>query len=279
MLARPAWRMVSTAGLVLLGLTGCSGKPIEPEQQREPFFVVEVQPPDGTVDVAVDAVLQIRFCRAVKPDTVHAATVRLVREETGAAVAGHLGFSGQDTLVTFTPEAGPLTPGAAYRLIIGSAIQAADGEALDQARSRVPLPSRFATRAEPDNEPPVFSDTWRSAEPLGPGEVRLRWAPARDPQDRTPPGELTYAVYLGRPPAPVDLQVPWSLVANGATETVVRGLEPLTEYAFVVRARDRAGNEDHNEHEVRATTLGEPVPVALTLLFTGGVGGKVEPCG
>jgi hypothetical protein len=101
-----------------------------------------------------------------------------------------------------------------------------------------------------DSEAPSFAGATK-AEPATAAAVRLSWKSASD--DLTPDEALTYVVYFGTKSGEVDLEAPFAVSAPGDSSMVVSGL-PLadTEYFFVVRARDAAGNMDDNEIEVSA---------------------------
>ncbi len=104
--------------------------------------------------------------------------------------------------------------------------------------------SRSATTQE-DTEPPEFVGA-DSAEPDEAAAVKLTWKPATDALSSA--GAMIYVVYMGTTADDVDLEVPVAVSRPGATSIVVDKLPaPDTEYFFLVRARDAAGNFDDNE--------------------------------
>jgi mono/diheme cytochrome c family protein len=108
----------------------------------------------------------------------------------------------------------------------------------------------------PDTTPPRFSGV-RLAEPVSTTEIDLFWDGASD--DETSAAEITYNVYRGAAPGAEDFAQP-AATLRGATTVRVSGLDPDTEYCFVVRARDEAENEDTNTAEVCASTPAVVVP-------------------
>ncbi len=101
-----------------------------------------------------------------------------------------------------------------------------------------------------DTKAPTFAGATKAA-PAGAAEVKLSWAAAKD--NLTPAEAIQYIVYFGLAGGAVDLETPFAVSAPGAKSIVVKGL-PLadTEYYFIVRALDAAGNQDDNIIEVSA---------------------------
>ncbi len=109
-----------------------------------------------------------------------------------------------------------------------------------------------------DDEPPRFAGATK-AEPAGAAEVKLSWARAKD--DLTPPEAIQYVVYFGLDSKSVDLEAPFAVSAPGARSIVVKRLPlPDTEYFFVVRALDAAGNQDSNDIQVSAKSGPDTTP-------------------
>jgi hypothetical protein len=107
------------------------------------------------------------------------------------------------------------------------------------------------TAPERDITPPAFVGA-RTATPLSQA-VRLTWDAATD--QVTPAASLVYIVYQAEQAGAQDFTAPVLETAAGTTQATVTGLGLDTEYFFVVRARDAAGNIDANTAEVSATTL------------------------
>jgi hypothetical protein len=90
--------------------------------------------------------------------------------------------------------------------------------------------------------------------PQRPGETtpfRLSWQPAND--NITPSSEIVYEVYLATTPGGENFSIPTWTTAAGATSFETPGLASHGSFYFVVRARDSAGNEDHNTTEVHGS--------------------------
>jgi hypothetical protein len=87
--------------------------------------------------------------------------------------------------------------------------------------------------------------------PQRPGETtpyNLSWQPASD--DTTPASGIVYDIYYTTRAGGEDFAQPtWTTLA-GATSFRTPGLPAHGSAYFVVRARDAAGNEDRNSHEV-----------------------------
>jgi hypothetical protein len=105
-----------------------------------------------------------------------------------------------------------------------------------------------------DTTPPVFAGL-KSAFQCFPGPMRpdgqrpvgLSWRAASD--DVTPSSEIRYDIYMASTPGGEDFSRPnWT--TRGNTSFTTPSLPPGR--YFVVRARDQAGNEDHNTVERRA---------------------------
>lgn len=110
-----------------------------------------------------------------------------------------------------------------------------------------------------DQSPPTFNGA-TLAVPAGPREIDLFWDFASD--DRTPAAELIYKVYKAAQAGQENFLQADFISPKGASTVRASGLEPDTEYFFVVRAQDAAGNLDQNRVEVRAQTLPAPPPPA-----------------
>lgn len=102
-----------------------------------------------------------------------------------------------------------------------------------------------------DDQPPNFLGALSAETAPGAG-VELAWDPIEN--DQTPAEVMTYLVYVGTEAGEVSLNSPYAISAPGATEMVVTMPLPETEYFFIVRARDAAGNVDDNEIEVSASS-------------------------
>jgi hypothetical protein len=92
--------------------------------------------------------------------------------------------------------------------------------------------------------------------------VTLSWNPATDP--RTPTSQIVYEAFYSATPGGENFSEPNWTSPPGATRMTVTapGFRPAY---FVVRARDRAGLEDHNTVERIVTTCA--IPFKQTLVF------------
>ena len=111
-----------------------------------------------------------------------------------------------------------------------------------------------SARARRDTRPPVFaglkSATTCTPGPQRPGETtkyHLSWKPAHD--NITPSAQIVYAVFESSTSGGEDFsQASWTTRPGATTFTTPRLPSNGLAY-FVVRAQDRAGNEDHNDLE------------------------------
>jgi len=108
----------------------------------------------------------------------------------------------------------------------------------------------------PDTTPPTFAGLASAFActpgPQRPGETTpftLSWTAATD--DRTPSSQIVYDIYLATSPGGEDYATPTWTTAPGVTSYRTPGLASHGTFYFVVRARDRAGNEDRNTVERR----------------------------
>jgi len=107
-----------------------------------------------------------------------------------------------------------------------------------------------------DTTPPAFAGLERAFActpgPQRPGQTTpftLTWRPAHD--NRTPSAQIVYDVYLATTPGGERYAAPTWTTAPGVTSYRTPGLASHGSFYFVVRARDRAGNEDRNTVERR----------------------------
>ena len=105
-----------------------------------------------------------------------------------------------------------------------------------------------------DRTPPLFAGL-RSATTCIPGpagEVRtgvyhLRWPAAHD--NLTPQRRIVYDIYQATSPGAESFARPTYHTRPGATAYATPPLSSTLSVYFVVRARDAAGNRDHNRRE------------------------------
>ena len=88
--------------------------------------------------------------------------------------------------------------------------------------------------------------------PQRPGETTpftLTWDPATD--DVTPSSAIVYDVYESATAGGENFSTPTWTTAPGVTSFKTPGLPSHGTFYFVVRAHDQAGNEEHNDVELR----------------------------
>jgi hypothetical protein len=122
---------------------------------------------------------------------------------------------------------------------------------------RVAPPATGTTPAG-DATPPTFTGL-QSAFACTPGPQRpgqttpftLSWQPAAD--DLTPAAAIVYDVFESSTPGGENYATPTWTTPPGITSFKTPGLPSHGTFYFVVRARDQAGNEDHNQVERRGS--------------------------
>jgi chitodextrinase len=138
------------------------------------------------------------------------------------------------------------------------------------------------TLAVADTAPPSF-DGVVSATPVGSTALELAWQPATD--DNFPAASIVYHVYVSENAGGQDFGAPVLSTAAGATTALVTGLDAASDYFFVVRAEDPAGNQDANTVEVEGTTgdavrFGADVePILVDACARAGCHAGVNPAG
>jgi hypothetical protein len=168
----------------------------------------------------------------------------------------------------------PLRPGAAARASVTLTVPASVKPGSYRLRACVDASLRVAeandrnnclatsgTIAVADRSPPVFAGLMSAVTCLpgpsgGPTRLssyRLTWSRATD--NATPPDGIEYDVYMANTPGGEDFSTPTYTTAAGATAFSTPQLPDDRAYYFVVRSRDRAGNEDRGTVERRGTNL------------------------
>lgn len=111
-----------------------------------------------------------------------------------------------------------------------------------------------------DRTPPVFGGL-ASATTCIPGPVggdrtssfHLKWTSAKDAT--TPTGRIVYDLYQATAPGKENFTRPTYTTRRGATTFATPPLSSTAPHYFVVRARDAAGNRDHNRRERQGMNL------------------------
>jgi hypothetical protein len=117
-----------------------------------------------------------------------------------------------------------------------------------------------AAAAKPDQIPPTFagltSATTCVPGPISPGQrvsYLLSWDPASD--NTTPAKKIVYRIYQASKPGGEDYAAPTYLTDVGATRFTTPALPADQAVYFVVRARDRVGNQDANQVERQGVNI------------------------
>ncbi|MGZ3416479.1 MAG: fibronectin type III domain-containing protein [Polyangiales bacterium] len=105
-----------------------------------------------------------------------------------------------------------------------------------------------------DKTPPTFTGL-QSATAIG-TSISLSWSAATDNVD--PSAYIAYDIYRSKGSAVTDFTTPIATVTGGTTGYTFSGLDISTNFHFVVRARDSAGNRDGNTIDKSATTAASP---------------------
>lgn len=121
------------------------------------------------------------------------------------------------------------------------------------------------TAASPDVTPPTFAGL-ATASATTDQTIDLSWTAATD--DYAPADQILYDIYLSSAPGGETYLSPSFTTTPGATSFTVTGLSPSTPSYVVVRARDQAGNQEHNTVEKSATTLADTIPPTFAGLVT-----------
>ncbi len=161
---------------------------------------------------------------------------RIVYRVYGAATGEEFDFE-QPWLVTPSGATGAavtgLSPSHEYRFVV---------RAVDEAGNEDTNTTEVGDQT-PDGSPPKFAGVG-VVEAETSSTLRVEWKAGFD--KGTPQSDLVYNVYLGPAGVDVDLTTPVAVSAPGQSSITLTDLQPLTDYAVVVRAVDTAGNEDTN---------------------------------
>ena len=111
--------------------------------------------------------------------------------------------------------------------------------------------SAIARAASPDRTPPTFAGL-KSATTCIPGPIdghSASYALSWDPATVTAAKQITYDAYQASKSGSEDFTSPTYTVRHGTASFATPPLPANQQFYFVVRARDRAGNEDTNQVE------------------------------
>ncbi len=168
----------------------------------------------------------------------------------------------------------PLRPGAASRGLVKLTVPASVTPGSYRLRACADASHRVVEANERNNclatagtidvvdrTPPVFAGLVSavtcipgpSGGPTRLSSYRLTWSAGSD--NATPAAALAYDIYMANNPGGEDFSAPTYTADAGATAFSTPPLPDDRAYYFVVRTRDRAGNEDRGTVERRGTNL------------------------
>lgn len=109
----------------------------------------------------------------------------------------------------------------------------------------------------PDVTPPTFAGIKGLGAPDD-SHLQVSWLPATD--DMSPPGGISYEVYVSTTVGAYDFAHPTAVTAGGATGAIIAGVSSASTYSVVVRAFDLAGNHDNNVVHLEISTSDKTPP-------------------
>jgi hypothetical protein len=110
--------------LAIAGVEDLAGNVVAPRTTRfgtstgpdfRPLALLQITPPNGVVDVPVNAVVTLEFNKPVDPLSVTSGSFPVYDEVAGGSVAGSYGVSGDGRTVTFVPDA-PFAVGRTFQV-------------------------------------------------------------------------------------------------------------------------------------------------------------------
>ena len=152
--------------------------------------------------------------------------------------------SNGDTSFLVTP-ASNLAASTTYKVKATTAVTDASGNPLTETIIS------FTTGTVADTTSPTFAGA-TGATADSSTAITISWNAGSD--DTTTSGSLVYDIYQSISTGGQNYTTATATSSAGATSYQVTGLTASTQYFFVVRARDEAGNRDTNTTEVNATT-------------------------
>ena len=163
----------------------------------------------------------------------------------GAPQAGTVALSNSNKTATLTITD---TSGLASQACTITAINSIDVN----GRLVSSLQSNFTYGLGADNTAPTFAGSSGCVADSATA-ITCSWTAATD--DSTAQGSIVYDVYRATSSGAQNFASATAATAAGAVNYQSTGLSPLTQYFFVVRARDATGNRDANVVERSATTI------------------------
>jgi hypothetical protein len=228
------------------GSSGGGAVPAIPPPPGPTSFIVNFRfPASGATNVPRGTAIYIGFNNTVNPATVTSANVRLLLGAVEQATS--LFYDPCLNRVRIVPGA-PLNPSMIYTVDLTAGVTNNVGTAL------TPTSYDFTSSPSADGVRPVFDNTGNASMAVSITEVQLDWNDASDNVDLA--GALFYDIYQATPAGCFNFAAaPTATVGPGVLTAQIGGLLPRTNYSFIVRARDSAGNQDLNVDIFQVTTM------------------------
>jgi hypothetical protein len=134
----------------------------------------------------------------------------------------------------------PLVPETSYYVVVRAVDPAGNTDT-----NTVEKPVKTA-----EGLPPTFAGATQAV--AKETSIRLRWQVASDNQST--PAQISYRIYQAKGTEAYDFTKATYTAQPNTIEFLANNLDPQTQYRYIVRAVDYAGNEDLNNVEVSATT-------------------------
>jgi len=245
------------AGLIIAGAmihacgggggSSSGGSPPAPASPPPPtsFIVNFRSPTSGATDVPKGTAIYIGFNSTLNPATMTSANIKLflgaVEQNTS------LEYDACLNRVRMVPGTG-LMGQMIYTVDLGAGVMSAGAVAL------TPTSFDFTTNAPGDSVRPVFDSSGNMATAASTTQLTLDWNAATDNVDAGP--ALVYEIYQMTPAGCFNFAAaPAATTGAGINTVLIAGLQPMTTYSFIIRARDTSGNLDLNMDVVQGTTM------------------------
>jgi hypothetical protein len=231
--------------LALLALASAVIPACGSSDKNQPPFITFVSPPFGA-NTSRQPIIYVRWDRALDPATVNGTNVQL-GVVGGSAVGATVTYHAPLNEIRILPTAAlgnTAGPSIAHRVLIGPGVMSSTGISAGPTQF-----FDFNVVSSADDARPAFGglDTVDNATQTS---LQLNWAP-----EATDVVSFDhYDIFLATTTGTEDLTVRHTFT-TGTSPFVVGGLTANTQYFFIVRAVDAAGNNDGNTVEVAGTTL------------------------
>ncbi len=195
--------------------------------------VLAISPPDGAVDVGVNAVIRVRFSEAVNPLTINANTIALSGPD-GVLLAASIRFENGNRIVAIDPQ-GPLAEGALHDVVVSGVRDVAGNLALAASAS-------FTTRVGADTRLPTVSRSTPTSGAIG---VPLNGVLVAEFDEPIDPGSIATAAIAVTPSNFTALPLTITAGADGRSVIIVpTGLAANQGHTWSISGiRDVTGND------------------------------------